>query len=328
MECAYCNNTIEGRLIKTKEHIIPNGLIRLFPEEDITFMKERAFKDNSGLTIGDVCNVCNNETLSELDNYGNRLIGNHFMCSLGIGQNYNNEFQFEFNFHLLSRWLLKIAYNYDRVEKSDSNWFTDNINYILEGEGSFKGNFSLFAGLHINMLPVPEEVHGKLSLSIIKNPKLLPLGVTYGLYNKERNREKTISSELIENIYIFRFSSAAFLLVLWKDGYDEEKIRFEEKITRLFTFEKLVPEHDLYELRRVSEAFNCTTGYGAISGKQGLEFSERLIKHSIHGRNFWEARAKYTKLFSQDFFDEGRRMIEAIEFPKNRKQRRIERKKK
>ncbi|MYL47674.1 hypothetical protein GLV94_18705 [Virgibacillus halodenitrificans] len=306
-------------MVRTKEHIIPNGLIKLFPDEGITFMKERSFKDNNGLTIRDVCNVCNNEILSDLDSYGNELIGKQFMCSFGIAENYNKEFQFEFNYHLLSRWLLKIAYNYDRVEKSDVNWFKDSVNYIREGEENFKGNFSLFAGIHINMLPVPEEVHGKLSLSIIKNPKLFPLGVTYTVYNKERNREVLISSELIENVYLIRFASAVFLLVLWKEEYEKEKNMFEEKVNKLFTFEKLTPKKTLYKLRRVSEAFNCTTGYGGISGKQGLTFSEELIRSSIQGRNFWEARAKFSKLFSPDYFEEGRKLIEAIDYPNNQK---------
>src|SRR5699024_2418237 len=230
MKCTFCNAQIEGSLVRTKEHIIPNGLIKLFPDEDITFMKNKSFKDNNGLTIRDVCNKCNNEVLSALDSYGNELIGNHFMCSFGIADNYNEEFQFEFNYHLLSRWLLKITYNYDRVERADTTWFKDNISYIMKGEGNFKDNFSLFAGIHINMLPVPEEVHGKLSLSIIKNPKLLPLGVTYSAYNKERYREVLLSSKLIENVYLIRFASAVFLLILWKDEYKKEKNLFEEKI--------------------------------------------------------------------------------------------------
>ncbi|AYV72448.1 hypothetical protein M1D49_23075 [Bacillus sp. PK3-056] len=327
MECAYCSNQIEGKLVRTKEHIIPNGLIKLFPDEDITFMKERSFKDNNGLTIGDVCNLCNNGVLSDLDGYGNELISNHFMCSFGIANNYNNEFTFEFNFHLLSRWLLKIAYNYDRVEKSDSKWFKENVDYILEGDNKFKGNFSLFAGLHINMLPVPEEVHGKLPLAIIKNPKLWPLGATYSIYNREKNREVSVGSELIENIYVIRFSSAVFLLFLWKEGFEEEKVVFEDKMNRLFPFEKLVLEKKTYQLRRISEAFNSITGYGAISGSRGLEFSEDLIRHSINGRNFWEARAEFVRSMSLEFLEEGRRMIEKIEYPKNRKQRRMSGKK-
>ncbi|ULT55873.1 HNH endonuclease [Neobacillus drentensis] len=327
MKCAYCNNEIGGKLVRTKEHVIPNGLIKLFPDDDVTFMEKRSFKDNNGLTIGDVCNLCNNGVLSDLDGYGNKLISDNFMCSFGIADNYNKEFPFEFNYHLLSRWLLKIAYNYDRMEKSDSAWFKDNINYIMEGENNFKGNYSLFAGLHINMLPVLEEVNGKRPLAIIKNPKLWPLGATYSVYNKEKNREVTIGSGLIESIYVIRFASAVFLLVLWKDGYEEEKVVFEDKMNKLFTFEKLVPEKYSYKIRRVSEAFNSITGYGAISGEQGLEFSENLIKASIQGRNFWEARAIFAKRISLDFLAEGRKMIEAIEFPKNRKQRRLERKK-
>lgn len=328
MNCPYCRETIEGKRYRTKEHIIPNGLISLYPEQDITFLNDKSFIDNNGLTINDVCNICNNGTLSDLDGYGNGLIRNNFLCSFGIHNNYNNEFDIKLNYHLLSRWLLKIAFNTERLSKGDISWFNNNLDYIIQGEQFYKANFSLFGGLHINMVPVLEEMEGVLPLQIAKDSKLIPLGFKY--YRDHRKLQmEYVNSELAEHTYVMRFASAVFLLVLWKDEFEEEKINYDNKIRDLFTFEKLSSEQEDYKLRRVSDALNSKLGYGFINGLQGLIYSEEVIKNSIGGRNFWETRASFAKSFTPEFLQEGRRLVEAVSMPHlNRAARRKAKKKK
>lgn len=72
--CAYCDREFGNGLKRSAEHIFPQTLLDLYPEQDVSFTPERVFKDNKGLTIADVCNECNNGKLSELDNYGGNLI--------------------------------------------------------------------------------------------------------------------------------------------------------------------------------------------------------------------------------------------------------------
>lgn len=73
MVCAYCSK--EEKL--TKEHIIPDALLDIFAECDFTIRGENYFKADP--IIKDVCFKCNNEILSELDNYGTNLIKKYFV---------------------------------------------------------------------------------------------------------------------------------------------------------------------------------------------------------------------------------------------------------
>ena len=76
--CAYCKREFSGEVKRTAEHIFPQTLLQLYPEQDVSFTPEKIFKDNSGLTIADVCAGCNNGALSELDSYGGELIKKQF----------------------------------------------------------------------------------------------------------------------------------------------------------------------------------------------------------------------------------------------------------
>ena len=67
-KCAYCLSTSKKL---TREHIIPKGIIDLFPESDYVYGQNIPFKGES--IIKDVCASCNNENLSDLDSYGKTL---------------------------------------------------------------------------------------------------------------------------------------------------------------------------------------------------------------------------------------------------------------
>lgn len=130
--CAYCNNEFEAKDF-SREHVIPNGLLKLFPDQNITFTEEKAYKDNFGLVKKDVCTKCNNEELSELDDYGVNMIKENFLGKFGL----EDTVYIKFNYNLLSRWLLKILYNNERVIGKSIDWFKNNIDYIM-GKGQNK----------------------------------------------------------------------------------------------------------------------------------------------------------------------------------------------
>ena len=73
--CAYCGIPLVKK-IKSREHIIPNGLLKLFPEQNITFTANKAYKDNFGQAISDVCTICNGGYLSF-------VIGKYFWRNFG-----------------------------------------------------------------------------------------------------------------------------------------------------------------------------------------------------------------------------------------------------
>ena len=46
--CAYCKREFFGEVKRTAEHIFPQTLLQLYPEQDVSFTPEKIFKDNSG----------------------------------------------------------------------------------------------------------------------------------------------------------------------------------------------------------------------------------------------------------------------------------------
>jgi hypothetical protein len=106
--CIYCGQ--EGKM--TREHILPS------------FIYEYQYSTASGKTIGwqekskkmisveakikDVCFHCNNVVLCNLDGYvKNMLERSGFFTECFLKEKVN----IDYNYSLLSRWLLKVAFN-------------------------------------------------------------------------------------------------------------------------------------------------------------------------------------------------------------------------
>ncbi|MEI8291646.1 MAG: hypothetical protein WCH99_19435 [Verrucomicrobiota bacterium] len=115
--CAYCGEA-KGKL--TREHIFPDAL-------DIEYRKDgKGTKDPYWIerlekkfvigqpTIKDVCANCNNIVLSQLDTYGLSLYKKYFCKIAEKGQ----RIDFEFDYDLLLRWILKLSYNSARVNNA------------------------------------------------------------------------------------------------------------------------------------------------------------------------------------------------------------------
>ena len=65
--------------------------------------------------------------LSRLDTEGKNLISKYFLAKYDE----NDEVQIEYNYSMLARWLMKIAYNGERASKEEVTWFENNLSYIL-----------------------------------------------------------------------------------------------------------------------------------------------------------------------------------------------------
>ena len=117
--CAYCKREFSGEVKRTAEHIFPQTLLQLYPEQDVSFTPEKIFKDNSGLTIADVCAECNNGALSELDSYGGELIKKQFKDEIDYNMK-DAVIEKTIEYDLFAKWILKIAYNYFRSRKIES----------------------------------------------------------------------------------------------------------------------------------------------------------------------------------------------------------------
>jgi hypothetical protein len=121
--CAYCGSTTNKL---TREHIWPSCIIKRVPSYDARY-SERADRVFTGdLTISDVCHVCNNGPLSDLDSYICKLYDRWFVQFPERGQ----WLDFDYDWYLLGRWLLKISFNSARASRSDHevlNRFADVI---------------------------------------------------------------------------------------------------------------------------------------------------------------------------------------------------------
>lgn len=111
--CSYCGK--EG--VFTREHIIPSWYYKHDPGPDDSGFFERAKGKivNTELKIKDVCSVCNNGALSELDSYAKGLFFSDLLHYIYT----DTQHLLKYDHDLLSRWLLKVAYNSARAHGSD-----------------------------------------------------------------------------------------------------------------------------------------------------------------------------------------------------------------
>jgi len=152
--CAYCkeNNTL------TKEHLWPTSLHkRLYSaneqSESFFWLSRLQRTIPNEPVIKDVCAHCNNITLSILDSY----ICNLFDKELINIIKFKEKISFEYDYHLLKRWLLKMSYNSARIHNShDEKALEEMLPYILGEDDKLGRSVQLFA-----LLTYPEEVEKK-----------------------------------------------------------------------------------------------------------------------------------------------------------------------
>lgn len=317
--CAYCGKPFNNGIHRTAEHIFPQGLLELYPNQDVSFTPERVFKDNSGLTIADVCNKCNNETLSELDSYGCDIIKTQFHEE--IGYEYKDKWiEKEVDYDFFCKWIIKIAYNYLRSRKKDCTFIQKYVPCILEHSKVPEG-FSIFLGLHINTTPLPERCYEYQPLVIIENPKLLgtSLGVSM-LYNLPIE----LNSITVEGTYeklLIRLGNLIIYLLFWEEENGLMQAIYDKTITNNFNFKKLARGKNKYKLRRVTASTNLSMKYGHLLSTSALKQDDNLVESTLHGKSVIETRNLFESLRSKEDWEKSRLMVELSMFPDNRKVR-------
>jgi hypothetical protein len=93
--------------------------------------------------VNDVCASCNNQVLSELDEYFCRLYDQYFEQML----DFNTTVDFHYDFALLARALLKIAYNAARSAGSESVPLLARLRSAILGTAPLPNQFALLAEL-------------------------------------------------------------------------------------------------------------------------------------------------------------------------------------
>ena len=150
MSCAYCGE----RSDYTKEHIISSSVLDLFPECFATIDNARGKAYASDPVVKDVCSVCNNQKLSYIDNYAREFIEQYFV----VDYSEDAILDFQYNYVLLQKVLLKYAFNDLRSHHGDTSFFTKDVREFLLNEtlATPLSNVSILAGLAVNTSPVPD----------------------------------------------------------------------------------------------------------------------------------------------------------------------------
>jgi hypothetical protein len=124
-KCAYCGAV--GNL--SKEHVWPSGFLERLEGKYANYSPKSGKVHGGEYIVHDVCKICNNEKLAPLDSYFCSLYDKYFLNPKG----FNEEVVFEYDYDLLARALLKIAYNTARSAGSETSPFERIVDYIRDG---------------------------------------------------------------------------------------------------------------------------------------------------------------------------------------------------
>jgi hypothetical protein len=143
--CAYCGST--DRL--TREHLWPRALHRRLveagEEKKSRIWLAKIKKEVAGEpTVRDVCAECNNGELSRLDDYICELFDRAFTH---VPARYA-KVEFQYDYHRLKRWLLKMCFNCARIHVSgDMFVFPPLLPYIMGRSNALGRSIQLYVQL-------------------------------------------------------------------------------------------------------------------------------------------------------------------------------------
>ena len=152
--CAYCG----GPGPMTKEHIFPKFLYRQFPTQKLGY-NERADRFMSWeAQVRDVCEGCNNGALSKLDQYARE-----FLTAMRCERTYQNaeQLEFDYDYSLLLRWLLKVSYNAARALSTVPSLLQAAVPFIRDGEAA-RPEIAFLSVEVVRDTPIPDAIRQDL----------------------------------------------------------------------------------------------------------------------------------------------------------------------
>lgn len=255
MICAYCGN--EGD--RTLEHIISHGVLDLFPECDYTYDRHGKVYQSEP-AIKDVCSNCNNNRISYIDSYAIEFIKKYFIKVYDT----DCEVLIEYDYCLLSKVLIKYAFNDTRASKKDTSFFNEEIkSYLLNREKtSITMPISIYGGIAVNTSVVPSFVFGNKKLYWVANPTFLENSMIE-YYDEESGRvflRKELNKYEIDGLlfsYLFKFNSGQFIIMFWEN--EDSKKKNEILIPINYPYSLIEPEKNNVIMKRCTHAYNFHT---------------------------------------------------------------------
>lgn len=233
--CAYCK---EEKAL-TKEHLWPTSLhARLYAaneqNENHFWLARLQRTIPNEPQIKDVCAYCNNVTLSVLDSYICKLFDQSFSNIV----KYNEKISFEYDYHLLKRWLLKMSYNSARIHNAhDLQALEGMLPYILGKNDKLGRCIQLFV-----LLTYPEKVKKHEIDTTIASDEVIILEPTIHRVGHFLFRVPNIGEKILRAVHLRSFS---FLLAFWlPSGGKAEQNDFESIITTKINGLKLLRSNE------------------------------------------------------------------------------------
>lgn len=260
--CAYCQENKKF----TKEHLWPTSLHkRLYNANNQTesnFWLSRLQRSiPNEPTIKDVCATCNNITLSELDSYICNLFDSDFINIV----KFNEKISFDYDYHLLKRWLLKMSFNSARIHDShDRQALKDILPYILGKNDKLGRSVQLFT-----LLTYPEEVKVKEIDKSISSEETIIIEPTIHRVGHLHFSVPDIGQKLLRVVHLRSFT---FFMAFWlPTGGKAEQNYFESIITQKMNGIKLLkPSESSIEL----ECIGLGAWQSLKESRTKLEFSD------------------------------------------------------
>ena len=203
--CAFCSKN--GSL--TKEHLWPAALHKRLQNargdtENLFYLLKLESEILAEPTIKDVCSNCNNVLLSELDSYICFLFDKYFAKIYERDE----EIIFEYDYHKLVRWLLKLCYNSARVNNGRDLFIFDFLKeYILVHSLKNHSCLKVFVGLtYPDVIPEDELPTNYTGVNpVIYRPELNRVG--HALFQAPDGRYKLMRAVHLRS---FSFTIAYF----------------------------------------------------------------------------------------------------------------------
>ena len=255
--CAYCG--LDEPL--TREHLWPASLHRRLidgsEEKQKKFWLAKLRKViPSEPTIRDVCAHCNNTVLSALDGYVCELFDRSFV---NIPKRHERV-EFEYDYHRLKRWLLKMCFNSARIHSSvDVIVFPPLMRYILGNSDSLGRSVQLYV-----QLSYPAEIPEEFLEPDDARPTIY-YPVVHRVGHMWFTREG-IGKKMLRTVHLRSFS---FYLAFWQPKERREEIDIFTK-----TFLEDMPAAVLLRASRNRETLICDgmNAWDSISESRNVQF--------------------------------------------------------
>ncbi len=147
--CVYCERPTKP----TREHVFPDFLEKRADRSGLYYTAAAEKYVEGAPVVRDVCDVCNNKTLSRLDAYAAELFDRYFAHTIV------RPVRFECDLDRLSRWLLKVIFNGQRAFGGIDTPFRPYRPYMLGADPRPPRKVFLFGGVM-----APSMFEGRLVL--------------------------------------------------------------------------------------------------------------------------------------------------------------------